>query len=111
MPQTIRLHLDETCRRAVADGLRLRGIDVTTTPEVGLLGATDPVQLAHAHSQGRVLFTHDTDFIILHNSGAQHSGIVYCHQHRHPLGEVIRRLVSLCATRESSELVGQIIYL
>jgi hypothetical protein len=40
-----------------------------------------------------------------------HSGIVYCHQYRHPLGEVIRRLVSLWATREASELVGQLIYL
>jgi predicted nuclease of predicted toxin-antitoxin system len=83
MPQTIRFHLDETCRHALADGLRLRGIDVTTTPDVGLLGATDPVQLAHAESQNRVLFTHDGDFIALHNFGIQHSGIVYCHRASH----------------------------
>jgi hypothetical protein len=111
MPQTIRFHLDETCRTALATGLRLRGIDVTTTPDVGLLGAMDPVQLAHAHSQGRVLFTHDADFVALHQGGAQHSGIVYCHQYRHPLGEVIRRLVSLWSTREAGKLVGQLIYL
>ena len=111
MPQTIRFHLDETCRTALAAGLRLRGIEVTTTPDVGLLGAIDPVQLAHAHNQGRVIFTHDADFIALHNSGAQHSGIVYCHQYRHPLGEVIRRLVSLWSTREAGEFVGQLVYL
>lgn len=111
MPQTIRFHLDETCRIALANGLRLRGLDVTTTPDAGLLGAVDPVQLAHAHRQGRVLFTHDADFIALHNRGAPHSGIVYCHQYRHPLGEVIRRLVNLWSTREAGELVGQLIYL
>ena len=43
MPQTIRFHLDETCRIALAKGLRLRGIDVTTTPDAGLLGVVDPV--------------------------------------------------------------------
>jgi predicted nuclease of predicted toxin-antitoxin system len=111
MPQTTRFHLDETCRRALADGLRRRGIDVTTTADVGLLGASDPVQLAHAHSQGRVLFTHDADFIALHHGGVPHSGVVYCHQYRHPLGEVIRRLVSLWASREAAELVGQLVYL
>jgi hypothetical protein len=111
MPRSIRLHLDETCRRAVADGLRLRGVDVTTTPEVGLLGAGDPAQLAYAHGQGRVLFTHDADFTALHHSGVEHSGIVYRHQYRHPLGEVIRRLVALWATREAAELVGQLLYL
>lgn len=103
MPQTIRFHLDETCRRAVGGRLRLRGIDVTTTTDAGLLGATDPVQLAHARSQGPVLFTHDAGF--------PHSGLVSCHQYRHPLGAVIRRLVLLWATREASELIGQLIYL
>ena len=41
MPRTIRFHLDENCSHAIAAGLRRRGIDVTTTPEVGLLGAID----------------------------------------------------------------------
>ncbi len=81
------------------------------TPDVGLLGATDPVQLAHAHSESRTLFTHDADFIAPHTGGVPHSGIVYCHQHRHSLGEMIRRLVSLWATRDAADLVGQIVYL
>jgi hypothetical protein len=41
MPRTILFHLDENCHRAIAEGLRRRGIDVTTTPEVGLISATD----------------------------------------------------------------------
>lgn len=54
MARTIRFHLDENCHRAIADGLRRRGIDVTTTPEVGLLNAGDDAQIAFAQSQGRV---------------------------------------------------------
>jgi uncharacterized protein DUF5615 len=47
MSRTIRLHLDENCPRALAVGLRRRGIDVTTTPEAGLLEATDEEQTAY----------------------------------------------------------------
>jgi hypothetical protein len=32
MPKTIRFHLDENCNRAIAEGLRRRGVDVMTTP-------------------------------------------------------------------------------
>jgi hypothetical protein len=41
MSRTIRFHLDENCPHAIAEGLRRRGVDVTTTPEVGIKGATD----------------------------------------------------------------------
>ncbi len=57
MPRTIRFHLDENCHRAVAEGLRRRGVDVTTTPETGLLQATDEQQLAHCLREVRVFFT------------------------------------------------------
>lgn len=38
MARTIQFHLDEHMDKAIAIGLRRRGIDVTTTPEAGLLG-------------------------------------------------------------------------
>src|SRR5207249_5818940 len=44
MPRTIRFHLDENCSKAIAEGLRRRGVEVTTTPQAGLLGATDEEQ-------------------------------------------------------------------
>ena len=69
MPRTIRFHLDEDADPAIAEGLRRRGIDVTTSQEVGLLGAPDPLQLAHAHAEGRVLFTHDDDHLKLRTTG------------------------------------------
>src|SRR5438552_4830896 len=63
MPQTIRFHLDEHCPTALAAGLRRRGVDVTTTPEAGLLHASDEEHLAFAQREVRVLFTQDEDFL------------------------------------------------
>ena len=80
MLRTIRFHLDENCSPAIADGLRRRGIDVTTTPEVGLVSAIDEDQAAYCLSEGRVIFTQDTDFLRINASGTPHAGIVYCHR-------------------------------
>ncbi len=78
MPRTIRFHLDENCPHALAVGLRRRGIDVTTTPEAGLLEATDEEQNAYASGEGRTIFTQDEDFLAIHSSGFPHPGIAYC---------------------------------
>lgn len=48
--EEIRFHMDEQVDRAIAEALRRRGIDLTTTPEAGLLGAVDEEQLAFAIS-------------------------------------------------------------
>lgn len=45
MSEEIRFHLDENVNSAIADGLRRREIDVTTTSEVGLISASDEEQL------------------------------------------------------------------
>lgn len=57
----IQYHLDENVNPAVARGRRNRGIDVTTTVETGMNGASDEEPLAYALSAGRVTVTHDAD--------------------------------------------------
>jgi hypothetical protein len=42
--EQIKFHLDENVSSAIADGLRRRGINATTTTEVGLIGASDETQ-------------------------------------------------------------------
>jgi hypothetical protein len=76
----IRFHLDEHISAQIAAGLRRRNIDVTTTADVGLLGATDIEHLEFAASSGRVLVTQDDDFLRLHAQGIAHTGIAYCQQ-------------------------------
>jgi predicted nuclease of predicted toxin-antitoxin system len=65
MARTVRFHLDENCDPAIATGLRLHGVDVTTTPEAGLLSAEDEAHIAYAVSSGRVIFTQNQDFLRL----------------------------------------------
>jgi predicted nuclease of predicted toxin-antitoxin system len=65
MSETIRFHLDENVSNAIAESLRRRGIDVTTTPSAGLMGFSDEEQIAFALEQNRVIFTQDTDFLRL----------------------------------------------
>jgi hypothetical protein len=37
----IKFHLDEQVANVIAEGLRRRGIDVTTTPQMGMKGLPD----------------------------------------------------------------------
>ena len=111
MSRTIRLHLDENCPRALADGLRRRGIDVTTTPEAGLLEATDEEQTAYAHREGRVIFTQDEDFLAIQASGTPHAGIAYCKKDTSSIGDMIRGLALIWEIYEPAEMVGKLEYL
>jgi predicted nuclease of predicted toxin-antitoxin system len=95
MPEKIRFHLDENVEGAIAEGLKQKGIDVTTTPEMGLLNASDKEQVAFALAQGRVIFTHDADFLRLHQAGFEHFGIVYARQGRRLIGEILRVLLQI----------------
>ncbi|MEH2398649.1 DUF5615 family PIN-like protein [Nostoc sp.] len=90
----MRFHLDENVSNAIAEGLRCRGIDVTTISETGLIAASDGEQLYFAVSQNQVIFTHDDDFVILHEAGLiMHAGITYCAQNRRSIGEILRSLI------------------
>ncbi len=111
MARTIRFHLDENCHRAIAEGLRRRGIDVTTTPDVGLLGATDDEQAAYGLAQRRVIFTQDRDFLRLHASRVHHAGIAYCANGTRSVGEIIHALVLIWEILEPEDMVNQVEFL
>ena len=72
----LRYHLDENVPNAIANGLRLRGLDVTTSKDAGLLAATDDEQIEWAKQQHRAIFTTDDDFLRLASAGTEHAGIV-----------------------------------
>lgn len=111
MAPAIRFHLDEHVDTAVAEGLRRRAIDVTTTVDADLLGEDDLVHLSYARAEGRVIFTNDPDFLRLHDQGVQHSGIVYCHQQSRSIGEVIRGLELIWEILEPEEMQNRVEFL
>jgi predicted nuclease of predicted toxin-antitoxin system len=111
MSRTIRFHLDENCSRALAVGLRRRGIDVTTTPEAGLLEATDEEQTAYALGEGRVIFTQDEGFLAIQASGPPHAGIAFCKKDTRSIGDMIRGLTLIWEVYEPDEIAGKVEYL
>jgi hypothetical protein len=111
MARTIRFHLDENCPHAIAEGLRRRGIDVTTTPEVGLISASDADQTAYCLSAGRVLFTQDKDFLRINASGVPQAGIVYCRQWKQGIGGIILGLTEIWEVMETEEMRNWLVYL
>ena len=62
MTEPVKFYMDEHVNPAVSRGLRLRGIDVLTLQDVGMLGASDGEHMRMAHELGRVIFTNDNDF-------------------------------------------------
>jgi hypothetical protein len=111
MPRTIRFHLDENCAHAIAAGLRRRSIDVTTTPEMGLLGAIDEDQLAFCLAESRVIFSYDDDLLRLAASGVDHVGIAYCQQRKRRIGDIVRGLVLIWERLDPAEMAGQVKFL
>ncbi len=107
---TIRFHLDENMQNAIAAGLRLRGVDVTTTVEANLRESSDEEHLLYAIATGRVVVTQDDDFLSLAPHYPQHPGIVLWNRKRH-FGSLIRDLDTLCEARSAEEMVGCVVYL
>ena len=111
MVERVRFHLDEMVDPDVARALRQHGIDVTTTIDAGLRSATDETQLDYARRQGRVLVTHDTDFLRLAGRSVDHPGIAFCYKTSRSLGEIIRSLILVYEMLSSEEIAGRVEYL
>jgi predicted nuclease of predicted toxin-antitoxin system len=107
----LRLHCDENVNPRLAKALRQRGIDVTTTPEAGLLGVDDEAQLTFGRESGRVIFSHDVDFLRIANRNSNHAGVVFCEKDKHSLGEMIVGLLLICEVMLPEEMQGHVEYL
>ena len=107
----IRYHLDENVPNAIANGLRLRGIDVSTSKDAGLLEAADEEHIEWAKEETRVIFSCDDDFLRLASTGIEHAGIAYCHQRHRSIGDIIRGLVALRRAKTAEEMTNQIHFL
>ena len=107
----LRFHLDENVDHALADALSRRGIDVTIPAEVGLSGATDEEHLAFGLHEGRIIITHDADFLRLASQNMQHAGVAYCHFGSRTIGEMLRGLLLLSEFYYLDDMRGRIEYL
>lgn len=113
----IRLYVDEDAMaRALVQGLRARGVDVTTVIDESMNERDDKEQLEYATQQGRVLYTFNVgDCCRLHKDylaqGMSHAGIIVVHRQRYSVGEQIRRLLKLLSTNSSGDMIDQLCFL
>src|SRR5262249_38988845 len=108
-----RLYMDEdSMEDALVRALRVRGLDVLTAHEAGMIEQSDADHLAFSTAEGRVLCTHNVgDFWTLHSEvlaqGQHHAGIILVPQQRYGIGELLRRLlVSLLPSRLTTWSTG-----
>lgn len=111
MGEKIKFHLDENIELAVAKGLRIHGIDVTTTPEQKLIASVDEDQLAYATKQGRLLITKDNDFLKIARLTTDHTGIAYTPQHTLTTGQIVRALKRIYDEKTPEQIQGTVTYI
>jgi len=113
----IRLYLDEDAMDSdLVRALRLRGVDVTTALDAGLISSADEDHLRHAIVAERTLYSFNVrDFMALHTSYLEaekpHAGIILAQQQRYSVGEQMRRLVRLAQMRSAESLRNTVEFL
>lgn len=94
----------------MVEGLRRRGVNVSSAKDLGKLGLTDEQQIKVANTRRAVIFTHDVDFIRMATE-RHHPGIIYVHQQKLSVGECINRLKAIAETKSPAEMRNQIVFL
>jgi hypothetical protein len=107
--------MDVHIRRAVTIALRLRSIDVMTAQEDGSAELDDDRLLQRATLLGRVLVSQDEDLLRegmrrLRQQG-DFSGVIYSHQLRITIGQMVEDLEPIARTTSPAEWRGRIEYL
>ncbi len=112
---SLALYFDVHVRAAIADGLRLRGVDVLTAQEDGAAEMEDPELLDRAGVLGRVIFTQDQDFLReAHRRqavGESFGGVVYSHQLHSTVGQCVNGLELIAKIYEPEDMANSVEYL
>jgi len=112
---SVALYFDHHVPKAIAVGVRERGIDVLTADEDGKADWDDALLLQRATELGRVIFTQDSDFLVLaaawQTSHRAFSGLVYAHQLRVTIGGAIHDLVLIASLMRLEEMRNRVEFL
>jgi len=95
---------------AIAEQLKRRGIDVVTARDLNQLGDEDINHLECATEAGRVLCTHDSDYVHIATEGKQHAGIVLGQQDKHTIGIWVAFLTRLHSEAIAEDMLNDVRY-
>lgn len=111
----IALYADVHVPSAVTEGLQRREVNVVTSEDDGTREWSDEELLRRATELGRVLVTQDQDFLGIAadwlGKGRMFAGIVYSHQERIAVGQLVQQLELLAKCGEPGEFQNQVCYL
>jgi hypothetical protein len=113
----IRLYVDEDAMdEDLIYALRAHGVDIITALQAGMIERDDKEHLDYATAQGRVLYSFNVrDYYRLHmeylSQGKSHAGIILARQQRYSIGDQMRRLLRLIATKSAEEMKNHVEFL
>ena len=113
----IRLYFDEDSMcHSLVRALRVRGVDVLTALDAGMIERSDAEHLDYATAQGRVLCSCNVgDFYRLHSDylaqGKRHAGMVLMRQQQRTISEQMRGLLRLVAGRSADQMENWVEFL
>jgi len=110
----IAFYFDEDIQSGLAEALRIRGVNLLTTMEAGMIGSDDIHQLIFASENKRSLVSYNKrDFARLHyqwmSKQKTHQGIILSDQLA--IGVVLRRLMRLYFSVKSKDMLNRLEYL
>ena len=114
---SICLYIDEDSMDCMlVRALRARNVDVITVQEVKRNAYIDAEQLEWATTHNRVIYSGNIgDFYNLHTTyiteGRLHAGIILVQQQRYSVGEQLRGILNLMATKSAEEMRNQLVFL
>jgi len=109
------IYMDVHVPAAISEGLRRRGVDVITAQDDQSTTLMDEGLLARATELGRALFSQDEDLLRIaaawQSTGKQFHGVIYAHQTRAGIGQLVEDLETVLVCCELDELANQVVYL
>lgn len=113
----LQLAADENFNGDIVRGLLLRlpDLNLVRVQDVGLQGAIDPVVLAWASQNQRIVVTHDRStlpaFAVERVAAGEPMPGVFVINDRLPVGQVIEELALIATCSEASEWESRVLYL
>jgi predicted nuclease of predicted toxin-antitoxin system len=112
---SVALYFDVHVPRAIAQQLRLRGVDVLTAQEDGTDQLLDSELLDRAMALNRVLFSQDDDLLREATQRQRHgeyfAGVIYAHQLKVTIGQCVQDLELIAKVTEPKDFADWVEYL
>ena len=111
---SLRLYFDHNMHRAIAIGLRARGVDLILAAEDGSARLDDELLLERSTELGRVLVTEDRDFLSITTrwlrTGRHFPGVIRMPKHL-SIGQAIEELEVIAGVMDPDEFIDRVEHL